>query len=87
MQSEYKIILHMKLENIISQSINENGKPIGFDIFMNFALYNPELGYYRSSSNIFGHQGDFITAPETSDCLAIQLPSNAHKLFMVVMIY
>ena len=57
----------MKLENIISQSINENGKPIGFDVFMNFALYNPELGYYRSSSNIFGHQGDFITAPETSD--------------------
>jgi len=57
----------MKLENIISQSINENGKPIGFDVFMNFALYNPELGYYRSSSNIFGYQGDFITAPETSD--------------------
>ena len=36
MQSEYKIILHMKLENIISQSINENGKPIGFDVFLNF---------------------------------------------------
>ena len=57
----------MKLENIISQSIHENGKPIGFDEFMNFALYNPGLGYYRSSTNIFGHQGDFITAPETSD--------------------
>jgi len=57
----------MKLEDIISQSIHENGKPIGFDVFMNFALYSPELGYYRSSANIFGHQGDFITAPETSD--------------------
>ena len=57
----------MKLEDIISQSIHENGKPIGFDVFMNFALYNPGLGYYRSSANIFGHQGDFITAPETSD--------------------
>jgi SAM-dependent MidA family methyltransferase len=67
MQSEYKIILHMKLEDIISQSIHENGKPIGFDVFMNFALYSPELGYYRSSANIFGYQGDFITAPETSD--------------------
>ncbi len=67
MQSEYKIILHMKLEDIISQSIHENGKPIGFDVFMNFALYSPGLGYYRSSANIFGHQGDFITAPETSD--------------------
>jgi SAM-dependent MidA family methyltransferase len=67
MQSEYKIILHMKLEDIISQSIHENGKPIGFDEFMNFALYYPGLGYYRSGANIFGHQGDFITAPETSD--------------------
>ena len=57
----------MKLENIISQSIHENGKPIGFDVFMNFALYNPELGYYRSSTNIFGRHGDFITAPEISD--------------------
>ena len=54
----------MKLEDIISQSIHENGKPIGFDVFMNFALYSPRLGYYRSSANIFGHQGDFITAPE-----------------------
>jgi SAM-dependent MidA family methyltransferase len=57
----------MKLEDIISQSIHENGKPIGFDVFMNFALYSPGLGYYRSSANIFGHQGDFITAPEMSD--------------------
>ena len=57
----------MKLKDIISQSIYENGKPIGFDVFMNFALYSPKLGYYRSSANIFGHQGDFITAPETSD--------------------
>ena len=57
----------MKLKDIISQSILENGKPIGFDVFMNFALYSPGLGYYRSSANIFGHHGDFITAPETSD--------------------
>ncbi len=56
----------MKLEDIISKSIHENGKPIGFDVFMNFALYSPGLGYYRSSPDIFGHQGDFITAPETS---------------------
>ena len=57
----------MKLEDIISQSIHENGQPIGFDEFMNLALYCPGLGYYRSGANIFGHQGDFITAPETSD--------------------
>ena len=75
----------MKLKDIISQSIYENGKPIGFDVFMNLALYSPKLGYYRSSANIFGHQGDFITAPETSDCLDIRLPSNVPKLLVGMM--
>jgi len=80
MQSEYKIILHMKLEDIISQSIHENGKPIGFDVFMNFALYSPRLGYYRSSANIFGHQGDFITAPETSDLFGYSVAKQCSQI-------
>ena len=80
MQSEYKIILHMKLEDIISQSIHENGKPIGFDVFMNFALYSPGLGYYRSSANIFGHQGDFITAPETSDLFGYSVANQCAQI-------
>ncbi|SVC70780.1 uncharacterized protein METZ01_LOCUS323634, partial [marine metagenome] len=37
---QYKIFFHMNLENIISKSIEKNEKPIGFDVFMNFALYN-----------------------------------------------
>jgi SAM-dependent MidA family methyltransferase len=43
---------------------------------MNLALYHHQFGYYRSHKTIFGHKGDFITAPETSDlfgfCLARQ---------------
>ena len=66
----------MSLENIISKSIKDNNNPIGFDIFMNLALYHHQFGYYRSHKTIFGHKGDFITAPETSDlfgfCLARQ---------------
>ncbi|MDG1870174.1 MAG: SAM-dependent methyltransferase, partial [Candidatus Thioglobus sp.] len=66
----------MNLENIISKSIEKNEKPIGFDVFMNFVLYHSEFGYYRSKNIILGHQGDFITAPETSDlfgyCIARQ---------------
>ena len=66
----------MNLENIISKSIKKNEKPIGFDVFMNFALYHSQFGYYRSKNIILGHQGDFITAPETSDlfgyCIARQ---------------
>ena len=66
----------MSLENIISKTIKDNNNPIGFDIFMNLALYHHQFGYYRSHKTIFGHKGDFITAPETSDlfgfCLAKQ---------------
>ena len=73
---QYKIFFHMNLENIISKSIKKNEKPIGFDVFMNFALYHSQFGYYRSKNIILGHQGDFITAPETSDlfgyCIARQ---------------
>ncbi|MBT3456864.1 MAG: SAM-dependent methyltransferase [Thiotrichales bacterium] len=66
----------MNLEDIISKTIKDNNNPIGFDVFMNLALYHHQFGYYRSNKTIFGHKGDFITAPETSDlfgfCLARQ---------------
>ena len=66
----------MTLEDIIAQSIRDNNGTIGFDAFMDLALYTPTLGYYRRGEAIFGEQGDFITAPETSDlfgyCLAKQ---------------
>ena len=66
----------MTLEDIIAQSIRDNNGAIGFDAFMDLALYTPALGYYRRGETIFGEQGDFITAPETSDlfgyCLAKQ---------------
>ena len=73
----------MNLEDIISQSIHENGKAIGFDVFMNFALYSPGLGYYRSNANIFGHQGDFITAPETSDLFGYSVAKQCSQIINV----
>ena len=55
----------MKLTEVIKNTIIQNQKPIGFDEFMELALYFPQLGYYRSGSEKFGEKGDFITAPET----------------------
>ena len=43
---------------------------IGFDRYMERALYEPELGYYHNGSTKFGPQGDFVTAPELSPVLA-----------------
>jgi SAM-dependent MidA family methyltransferase len=39
--------------------------PITFARFMDRALYEPGLGYYRSSEPRPGRAGDFLTAPET----------------------
>ena len=66
----------MKLEQIIKNTIIQKANPIGFDEFMDLALYHPKKGYYRAGTQKFGKYGDFITAPETSDlfgfCLARQ---------------
>ena len=66
----------VSLETIIKDVIIQNQAPIGFDEFMDLALYQPQYGYYRAGLPKFGETGDFITAPETSDlfgfCLARQ---------------
>ncbi|MBA5248633.1 MAG: SAM-dependent methyltransferase [Gammaproteobacteria bacterium] len=66
----------MNLEQIIKNTIIQKSEAIGFDEFMNLALYYPAKGYYTGGAQKFGEQGDFITAPETSDlfgfCLARQ---------------
>jgi SAM-dependent MidA family methyltransferase len=56
--------------------IAADGGWIGFDRFMQLALYEPGLGYYSAGARKFGAEGDFITAPEVapvfSRCLALQ---------------
>lgn len=52
------------LARLIRMQIEEDG-PIPFDLFMEYALYHPEHGYYRQHEveARAGPQGDFITAP------------------------
>ena len=54
------------LEQHIAQAIAAANGWIGFDQFMQLALYQPGLGYYSAGSAKFHHDGDFTTAPETS---------------------
>lgn len=60
----------------IRDEITAAGGAIGFDRFMELALYAPGLGYYSAGARKFGTAGDFITAPELSPlfshCLARQ---------------
>lgn len=67
--------LSRRLQERICAKIAAEG-PMTFAHYMELALYAPELGYYRSGSQKFGEQGDFITAPELSplfsQCVARQ---------------
>ena len=55
---------------LISQRISAAGGFLGFDAFMDLALYAPGLGYYSAGSTKLGAAGDFTTAPEMSDLFA-----------------
>lgn len=56
--------------------VDEAGGWLGFDAFMHGALYEPGMGYYTGGSRKFGHEGDFVTAPQLSPlfgaCIAAQ---------------
>ena len=58
------------LEARISQAIADSGGWLGFERFMDMALYTPYLGYYASDLRKFGLMpdggSDFVTAPEMS---------------------
>jgi SAM-dependent MidA family methyltransferase len=55
---------------LISQRISAAGGFLGFEAFMELALYAPGLGYYSAGSAKLGAAGDFTTAPEMSDLFA-----------------
>ncbi len=55
-----------RLVSRIHDVIAAAGGWIGFDRYMELALYEPGLGYYSGGSTKFGGAGDFVTAPEIS---------------------
>ncbi|HVC01079.1 MAG TPA: SAM-dependent methyltransferase [Steroidobacteraceae bacterium] len=60
----------------IAAAVRGAGGWIGFERYMELALYAPGLGYYSAGARKLGAGGDFTTAPETSRlfgaCLAQQ---------------
>ncbi len=65
----------------IVQHIDAAGGWIGFDRFMQLALYEPGLGYYAAKPVKFGPQGDFVTAPEISPLFARALAAQVAQAF------
>jgi SAM-dependent MidA family methyltransferase len=54
---------------------------IGFDEYMQMALYEPGLGYYDAAGRKFGAQGDYITAPMISPLFARALAAQVEQAF------
>jgi SAM-dependent MidA family methyltransferase len=55
--------------SLLRQRIEASGGWIPFDQFMQAALYEPGLGYYESAE-VFGAEGDFVTAADLGPWLA-----------------
>lgn len=55
-----------RLVELIRREIMASHGCIGFDRFMQLALYAPGLGYYSGGATKLGAAGDFVTAPEFS---------------------
>ncbi|MEM7400505.1 MAG: SAM-dependent methyltransferase [Pseudomonadota bacterium] len=77
--SEAQLSISHGCSKRIKDLIQEQGA-IGFDQYMQIALYDPEFGYYQGQSEIFGAQGDFTTAAEISSHLAYCLAHACAKL-------
>ncbi|NJN40567.1 MAG: class I SAM-dependent methyltransferase [Gammaproteobacteria bacterium] len=64
----------------IAGEIAASGGWIGFDRYMELALYTPGLGYYAGGAAKLGASGDFVTAPEISSLFSAALARQLAEL-------
>ena len=80
--SEIEIQLSEQLKTKIIQAIHSSQGWISFDRFMEFALYDPEFGYYNGNLRKFGEKGDFVTASEISSFFAKTMCIQFEEIFL-----
>ena len=69
-----------RLTQRIRSAIAEAGGALPFDRYMELALYEHGLGYYRGGAARFGAGGDFATAPELSPLFGRTLARQAAEI-------
>lgn len=70
----------MELSEYIASRIQEHG-PVPFHDFMEWCLYDPDLGYYTSKSNPIGIHGDFYTSPMLSPVFGMLLGKQIEQMW------
>jgi len=73
-----------RLAALIAREIDAAGGWIGFDRYMQLALYAPGLGYYAAGARKLGDRaagGDFVTAPEISPLFGRALAAQVAQVF------
>ncbi|MFZ5491869.1 MAG: class I SAM-dependent methyltransferase [Pseudomonadota bacterium] len=78
------LALSARLEARVRDDIAAAGGRIGFDAYMQRALYEPGLGYYVNGLRKFGAGGDFVTAPERSPLFARALARQVAQVLDVL---
>jgi SAM-dependent MidA family methyltransferase len=76
--------LSAQLAGRIRAAIAAAGGRLGFDAYMQRALYEPALGYYVNGLRKFGEEGDFTTAPERSPLFARALARQVVQVLAAV---
>jgi len=72
-----------RLVELICAEIARFGGWIGFDRYMQLALYAPGLGYYSGGATKLGGAGDFVTAPELSPLFGQTLARQVAEILSV----
>jgi len=77
----------VRLANLIAGEVAAAGGWLGFDRYMDLALYAPGLGYYTAGTHKIGASvvgGDFITAPEISPLFGCALATQVAQVLQLV---
>lgn len=70
----------MELSECIARRISQRG-PVPFHDFMEWCLYDPDLGYYTSKSNPIGIHGDFYTSPMLTPVFGMLLGKQIQQMW------
>jgi len=73
----------MQLTDVIIQQIKSHG-PMSFHDFMEMALYYPEKGYYTSTSEKIGINGDFYTSSNLSPLYGAMIGKQIEEMWYCI---